>query len=289
MYKLVVVAGKLRGEEYELANGENTLGRDSSCDIHFEVEGVSKKHLSIKVNENTCYLEDLNSSNGTFLNGKGIKGATVQDGDKIALPNTIIQIVYVSEKKVLIHKKSEEVKDENFMDAGRAPDSLVAKIFWAFKHKIMPVLHGINEEYEWQHLLGILYAVFAIAAVSLTIFPALKDSKNILLLETSKRGSSYADMVARTNNRALERGELDKIDTSFIKNEDGVKDHRLFDMDGRIVRPLEKLNTYVADPFFVNALNWAQKTIKKRADVYVKLLDDGEIGIAKKRRETNTE
>lgn len=282
MYKLVVVAGKLRGEEYELVDGENIIGREESCDVQLQVDGVSKKHLSIKVNDDTCYLEDLNSSNGTFLNGKGIKSATAQDGDKIALPDTIIQVVFVEEKKVIIHKKTEEVKEESFMDAGRPPNSFVAKIFWAFKYKVMPILHGINEEYEWQHLLGILYGVFAVAAVSLTIYPALKDSKRILLLETAKRGSSYADMVARTNNRALERGEIDKIDTSFIKSEEGVKDHRLFDIEGRIVRPLEKLNTYVGDPFFVSALNWANNTLQKRADVYVKLLDDGEIGIAKK-------
>lgn len=282
MYKLVVVAGKLRGEEYALEEGENILGREDGCDIHFPVEGVSKKHVSITVRDDTCYLEDLKSSNGTFLNGKAIKRATAKNGDKIALPDAIIQIVYVEEKKIVIHKMVDTDEDEDFMSVPPMPNSIVAKIFWAFKYKIMPILHGINEEYEWQHLLAILYAVFSVAAISLTIFPALQDSKRILLIETAKRGGSYADMVARTNNRALERRELDKIDTNFIKNEEGVKDHRLFDMDGRIVRPLEKLNTYVGDPFFVNALNWAQATAEKRSGVYNKILDDGEIGIAKK-------
>jgi PAS domain-containing protein len=282
MYKLVVVAGKLRGEEYELQDGENILGRDPSVDIHLDVDGVSKKHLSVNVKDDSCYVEDLNSSNGTFLNSKAVKRATVKNGDKIALPDTIIQVVFVEEKKVIVHRVAEEEEDESFMDAGRPPSSLIAKVFWFFKYKVMPILHGINEEYEWQHLLGILYAVFSVAAISLTIFPALQDSKRILVRETAKRGSSYADMVARTNNRALERGELDKIDTSFIKTEEGVKDHRLFDMDGRIVRPLEKLNTYVADPFFIGAHVWAQATSKKRADVYYKILDDGQIGIAKK-------
>ena len=72
MYKLVVVAGKLRGQEYILENGENTLGRDSSCSIHFPAQGVSKKHFSITVSGDTCYIADLGSSNGTFVNGKAI-------------------------------------------------------------------------------------------------------------------------------------------------------------------------------------------------------------------------
>jgi pSer/pThr/pTyr-binding forkhead associated (FHA) protein len=284
MYKLVVVAGKLRGQEYPLEEGENTLGRDESCSIHFPVPGVSKKHFSITVTGDTCFISDQGSSNGTFLNGKAIKRATVQNGDKIALPDTIIQVVYVEEKKVIVRKRVADEDDEaDFMDPGTPPDSLVAKIFWAFKFKVMPVLHGINEEYEWHHLMGILCAIFSVAAISLTIFPALQDSKMILIRETATRGSSYADMVARMNNRALERKELEKIDTNFIKNEEGVKEFRLFDMEGRIVRPIEELNNNIGrDPFFAQALNWAQQTLNKKGVVLKRLLDDGEIGIAKK-------
>ena len=284
MYKLVVVAGKLRGTEYVLEEGENSLGRDESCSIHFPVPGVSKKHFSITVTGDSCYISDMGSSNGTFLNGKAIKRATVQNGDKIALPDTIIQVVYVAEKKVIVRKRvSDEDEEVDFMDPGDPPESLVAKIFWAFKFKVMPVLHGINEEYEWHHLMGILCAIFSVAAISLTIFPALQDSKMILIRETATRGNSYADMVARMNNRALERKELEKINTTFIKNEEGVKEFRLFDMEGRIVRPIEELNNNIGqDPFFAMALNWAINTVKNKNVVLKKLLDDGEIGIAKK-------
>lgn len=284
MYKLVVVAGKLRGQEFVLEDGENILGRDDSCSIPFPVKGVSKKHFSITVTGDTCYLNDMGSSNGTFLNGKAIKRATVKNGDKIALPDTILQLVLVKEKKVVVHKRvGSEEEDVDFMDPGTPPNSLVAKIFWAFKFKIMPVIHGINEEYEWHHLLGILFGVFSVAAISLTIFPALQDSKMILIRETATRGSSYADMVARMNNRALERKELEKIDTNFIKNEEGVKEFRLFDMEGRIVRPIEELNNNIGkDPFFASSLNWSLATMDQRGLVFKKLLDDGMIGIAKK-------
>lgn len=284
MYKLVVVAGKLRGQEFILEDGENVLGRDPSCSIHFPVQGVSKKHFSITVSGDTCYIADLGSSNGTFVNGKAIKRATVQNKDKIALPDSILQVVYVEEKKVIIKKRiADDDEDESdFMDPGTPPASLVSKIFWAFKFKVMPILHGINEEYEWQHLMAILVALFSVAAISLTIFPALQDSKKILLRETATRGSSYADMVARMNNRALEQRRLEKIDTDFISKASGVAQYRLFDMNGIILRPLAQSNKYVSDPFFILAWEWAKATRDQKESVLRKLLDDGTIGIAKK-------
>jgi len=46
MYKLVSIAGPLRGKEFELNEGSNLLGRNDDCDIVVENQGVSKKHLN---------------------------------------------------------------------------------------------------------------------------------------------------------------------------------------------------------------------------------------------------
>ena len=285
MYKLVAVAGKLRGKEYPLEEGENILGRDSGCDIPLTVQGVSKRHMSITVTGDTCYLKDLGSSNGTFLNGKVITRATVKNGDKIALPDTILQVVFVEEKKNIIKKKKtddDEDEEEDYITGGTPPQVLPQKIVWMFKYKLMPFLHGINQEYEYAQLLGILLFLFCVSAVSLTIFPVLESSKRILLVETVKRGVHYADQVARINRVAISQKKLDKVDTNFIAREEGVLDYRLFDMEGRILRPMDKLNDYVQDPFYVEAMNWGEATKNKPRNILGKSLDDGKIGIARK-------
>lgn len=285
MYKLVVIGGKLRGKEYHLEEGENVLGRDADCNVHFPVQGVSKKHMSITVTGDVAYIKDLGSSNGTFLNGKIVKRGTVKNGDKIALPDSILQIVHVKEKKKVVKKKAAKSVDqeEEFYSGGAAPDNLPGKIKHTFKYKIMTVLHGINEEYEWRVMLGILLTIFSVLAITLTIFPVLQDSKSILLYETAKRGAFYADVISRTNSRALEQKQLDSVDASFLENEDGVKSYELFDMEGRIVRPMALLNKYIADSFSVEAFDWAKKTKDDGGgSVLRKLLSDGEIGIGKK-------
>ena len=116
MYKLVAVGGKLRGQEFVLEEGENTLGRSDDCDITLGVNGVSKKHMSITVTDDVAYVQDMGSSNGTFLNGNIIKRATAKNGDKIALPDLILQVVYVKEKKVIVKKKSSPKDFEKFID-----------------------------------------------------------------------------------------------------------------------------------------------------------------------------
>jgi len=292
MYKLVAVAGKLRGQEFMLKEGENIIGRDESCDIQININGVSKKHLSITVADNTPYLQDLGSANGTFINGRISKRATLEAGDKIAMPDLILTVVKLIEKKVIIKKEVErddyannDGNDNDDLDENKIPDapkSLVAKPLWLFRYKFMPIFHGINEEYEWKVLLGIMMAVFVFTTISLTIFPVMQDGKRILLFETAKRGAHYADEIARMNRVALEQKKLDRVDTGFLKREEDVTSYVLFDLEGRIVNPVERRNDYISDNFSVEAKNWATSKKKNQARVYKKTLSDGEIGIAQK-------
>lgn len=157
MYKLVVVGGKLRGQEFVLKNGDNVLGRDPSSDVPVQVEGVSKKHLTITITDDVIYAQDNGSSNGTFINGRIIKRATMKSGDKIGLPNAVLQLVYVQEKKVVVKKKTVVHKEkeytlEELLSGGEPPENLIPKLFWLFRYKIMKPIHGLNQEYEWRVL-----------------------------------------------------------------------------------------------------------------------------------------
>ncbi|MDD0854451.1 FHA domain-containing protein [Halobacteriovorax sp. GB3] len=286
MYKLVAVAGKIRGEEFVLESGENSIGRDESCDHTLNIDGVSKKHLSITVTDDVAYLKDLGSSNGTFVNGKIVKRATIKNGDKIALPDVILQVVFVKEKKIVIKKKmaKEEDPEELFLKGGPVPQKLFPKIIYYFKYKFMPIVHGINEEYEWRVLFGILLSIFVVTTITLTIFPILQDSKKLLLREIAKRGAHYAEEIGRINAQALESKNLDRVNSDFLEKEDGVMSYDLFDLEGRIVRPLARLNEYIDDTFSIEVKDWAQKNRMNSQDsrTLTKLLDDGSIGIGKR-------
>ncbi len=282
MFKLVVVGGKLRGKEYILTDGDNVVGRGTDSDVVVPVEGISKKHLKISVNGETAFAEDLGSSNGTLINGKIIKRMTIKDGDKIALPNLILQIVYVLEKKVIIKKKvvkggsSDDDAYDDLDQIEPMPENLLAKPIWIFKHKLMPIIYSFNESYEWHALVGILLFVFIAINISLTIVPVLSDSRRLLIKEVGYRAKQYAAEVDRLNNIYLRDKNLDQIYTGFLEGEDaeGVESYKLFDVEGRIYRPVAELNTIVNDPFSVEALkyfrvekNQDQEAIRKEGNV----------------------
>lgn len=65
-----------------------TIGRSMDNDIIIESEGVSRHHAQIKLRQGQYVLRDLESANGTFVNGQRIQDECVlQDGDRIRLAN----------------------------------------------------------------------------------------------------------------------------------------------------------------------------------------------------------
>jgi pSer/pThr/pTyr-binding forkhead associated (FHA) protein len=70
---------------HEIEVGEATLGRSSACNIVAEGGAVSKVHARIERTVDQLILEDLGSSNGTFVNGERVMTAMLRDGDVILL------------------------------------------------------------------------------------------------------------------------------------------------------------------------------------------------------------
>jgi len=61
-----------------------TIGRSNENDVIIKDPYISKKHLSIVKDEEEYYLEDLNSANGTYLNGDRLMDAVkLKNGDRI--------------------------------------------------------------------------------------------------------------------------------------------------------------------------------------------------------------
>jgi serine/threonine protein kinase len=71
------------GKRVRLSQAQVVVGRGSDCDLILRASDISKRHCVITVSEDEVLVEDLNSANGTYVNGKAIKRARLQHGDRL--------------------------------------------------------------------------------------------------------------------------------------------------------------------------------------------------------------
>ena len=70
-------------ETRELEPGTYMIGRAASCHVRFDAPEVSERHAILTVRDGKAVLEDLNSSNGTLVNGEAIDGAVILDSGMV--------------------------------------------------------------------------------------------------------------------------------------------------------------------------------------------------------------
>jgi len=81
-----------------LDNGDILVGRNpEKCQIYLNDPEVSGEHLKITKTKVSCVIEDLNSSNGTIMNGEKVKKAELLDGDSFQVGSTLFTLKITSD------------------------------------------------------------------------------------------------------------------------------------------------------------------------------------------------
>jgi two-component system, cell cycle response regulator len=92
---LIVLQGATIGEMYKLEGTETVIGRGSAATLRVDDDGVSRRHARIVQRDGRVEIEDLQSANGTIVNGERVASRQLTDGDKIRFgSNTIFKFTY---------------------------------------------------------------------------------------------------------------------------------------------------------------------------------------------------
>jgi diguanylate cyclase (GGDEF)-like protein len=95
--QLVVLSGSNVGEMYNIS-GDLIIGRGRDADIRVQGDGISRQHARLKIINDAVAIEDLGSTNGSYVNGERVATRTLEDGDKIQLGSaTILKFTYQDE------------------------------------------------------------------------------------------------------------------------------------------------------------------------------------------------
>ena len=90
---LVICNGDLEGTIHVLDADETLIGRDSTSQIRLADDTISREHAFISYDETEAswVVEDLQSSNGTKLNGKRVRSANLSEGDLVQVGHTTLK------------------------------------------------------------------------------------------------------------------------------------------------------------------------------------------------------
>lgn len=114
-FALRFISGKYQGGEFPLNEGKAVIvGRASDLDMVLVEDMVSRRHARIELRGGLVHIEDLGSTNGTFVNGERVQSALLREGDRLLIGTSIMKLVSVERHtgpgSHLGHAASDKVK-----------------------------------------------------------------------------------------------------------------------------------------------------------------------------------
>jgi len=172
---LEIISGPQAGETFPLrSNRQVQVGRGPDPDISVDTDPLlSELHFQFWWDESGCWIQDLQSARGTFLNGQKISQAAVRNGDKIVAGQTqfivrvkrgsgIPAVAPVSQPRGLVIEEQErhpttglarpEVQTTQARDLleilGTQPQPLFALLDAARDPKVLGILRNCDQQYQ---------------------------------------------------------------------------------------------------------------------------------------------
>jgi pSer/pThr/pTyr-binding forkhead associated (FHA) protein len=134
MPKMIVSIDGVVIKEVQLTKDRTTLGRRPYNDIVIDNLAVSGEHAVLQMTGNEVYMEDLNSTNGTYVNGKAVKKQLLQNNDTVEIGK--YKIKYMNEAAAASFDKTMVIK------AGASPAMAPPALAGDGSHAAIKVLSG---------------------------------------------------------------------------------------------------------------------------------------------------
>lgn len=166
-WKLVAIGGLLNGNHYPLA-GKSVIGREAGVDIVIAGTHLSRKHAELTVKAGAIAVKDLNSANGTYINGKRISEGFLKNGDELRLDTLRFRVEGPADDK----DRTVVASAIDIPSPIRNPDD----IHWKtkptsrgnnYKTGVTPAMDSINNDTPpvWPWVVGAIMVVGCAAAV----------------------------------------------------------------------------------------------------------------------------
>lgn len=219
--RLLVIAGPSRDLTISLPSGEATVGRDPANLVAVIDPSVSRKHCLLRREEDgRCQIKDLESRNGTLVNGQAIKEHWLSHGDEIATGDSVFLYLVEDDDRVasasrvefedrptsetkIIHPKEVVYLQPDRLLKELPSTSQVARNLNALL-KISRVVHAIRDLEELQaQLLDLIFEVVPAGRGAILLSEGNGQDFNCLYARTRQAGQPQLVKVSRTIARQV--------------------------------------------------------------------------------------
>ena len=220
--RLLVIAGPSKDSTIPLPDGEATLGRDPTNALSVPDASVSRKHCLLRRDEDDRFqIKDLDSRNGTLINGLAIKEQWLRHGDEIATGDSVFLFLLEDEEQTvppsrvefddsqptaetkLIHPREVLYLQPDRLLRELPAGSAVARNLNALL-KISRVVHAIRDLEELQaQLLDLIFEVIPAGRGAILLSDGAGLEFNCLYARTRQAGQPQLVRVSRTIARQV--------------------------------------------------------------------------------------
>ncbi len=222
--RLVVLSGPLKDSTIPLREGEITIGREASNGIAVTDPSVSRKHCRLSYQDGRFRVQDLDSRNGTLVNGTGVEEQWLRHGDEIAagdsaflfleeeelapLPSHVeFEDAQATADTTVIHPRDVVYLQPDRLSRELPASSRVARNLNALL-KISRIVHAIRDLDELQgQLLDLIFEVVPAGRGAILLADHEGQQFNSTFARVRQAGQSQLVKVSRTvAKRVLEQG-----------------------------------------------------------------------------------
>jgi len=220
--RLLVIAGPSKDSTIPLGHGEATLGRDPTNAVAVADASVSRKHCLLRQEEDGRFqIKDLDSRNGTLVNGLAVKEQWLRHGDEIATGDSVFLFLVEDEDQALpasrvefddsrptaetkvIHPKEVMYLQPDRLLRELPASSQVARNLNALL-KISRVVHAIRGLEELQaQLLDLIFEVVPAGRGAILLAEGAGQEFNCLYARTRQAGQPQLVRISRTIARQV--------------------------------------------------------------------------------------
>lgn len=312
MWAIKILTGPQAGLIYPIKEGKHTLGRAPSCDVKIASNSVSKEHATLLAVGDKLILSDLDSRNGTFVNGVKIQNQRLNPGDKVSLHDVLVDILQTTGEQALAApalaptglpawagnaalRLQEQQLPQQFeqpqaaasfdLQAGGAAtpsapaaqpvgsQDFLSNVQAYIDNVAMPGVYAIAQSFPYRWAIAMLVLVYVVIVTALSIVPIVQTTKANIQNESIRRARSIARNMRDTNKKFILEHNDAAIDLRSAELEEGVTMALIINAkDGTILAPANKRGEYVNKPF----VNEARRQDREYTDYY----DDSNLGVS---------